>query len=117
MSGVTIYHNPKCSKSRHTLKLIEASGYEPEVVLYLKNPPTASALDALFAAMGKEPLEVMRTKEARFKEMGLSTKDKRSRQEWLRILEENPVLLERPIVVHQNKVALGRPPENVLDIL
>ena len=117
MSVVTIYHNPRCSKSRHALSLIESSGYEAEIILYLENPPSASALDAMFSAMGREPLEVMRTKEARFAELGLSTKDVRPRREWLRILEQNPVLLERPIVVNKNKVVLGRPPENVLDIL
>ena len=117
MSKVTIYHNPRCSKSRHTLELIKASGYEPEVIHYLETPPTAVTLDALFRALGREPLEVMRTKEKRFKELGLSPKDQRSRGQWLRLLEENPILLERPIVTHDGKAALGRPPENVLDIL
>ncbi len=117
MTKVTIYHNPRCSKSRQTLDLIKKCDHDPEIVLYLQDPPSPSTLDALISALGKTPLEVMRTKEARFKELGLSKDDDRPRAEWLRLISENPVLLERPIVVHGNKVALGRPPENVLDIL
>lgn len=117
MAQVTIYHNPRCSKSRQTLDLIQRAGFEPEVVRYLEDPPSASKLDTMFKAMGKEPIEVMRTGEARFKELGLNKKDERSRAEWLKLIEANPILLERPIVVHDGKVALGRPPENVLDIL
>lgn len=117
MSNVTIYHNPRCSKSRQTLDLIQRASIEPEIVLYLENPPSATKLESLCAAMGKEPLEIMRTKEALFKELGLSKKDDRSRAEWLKIMAENPKLIERPIVVSGDKVTLGRPPENVLDIL
>jgi arsenate reductase len=117
MGKVTIYHNPRCSKSRQTLDLIQRASYEPEIVRYLEDPPSPSRLDALLRALGKEPLEVMRTKEARFKELGLSKKDDRTRSEWIKIITENPILLERPIVVHDGKVAIGRPPENVLDIL
>lgn len=117
MGQVLIYHNPRCSKSRFTLDLIRRAGYEPEIVEYLKHPPTASRLDALFRSMGKEPLELMRTKEPLFKELGLSKGDQRPRSAWLKLIEANPILLERPLVVHDGKVALGRPPENVLDIL
>ena len=117
MSKVTIYHNPRCSKSRQTLQLIEASSFEPEIIKYLEDPPSIDRLDALFTALGKEPLAVMRTKEKRFSELGLSVKDSRTRREWLELIHENPVLLERPIVVHGHRVAIGRPPENVLDIL
>jgi len=117
MPAVTIYHNPRCSKSRQTLALIRAASIEPEIVLYLEHPPSATRLDALCQAMGVEPLEVMRTKEPAFAELGLSTADKRTRQEWLRLLEKHPQLLERPIVVSGEQVVLGRPPENVLDIL
>jgi len=114
---VTIYHNPRCSKSRQTLDLIRRSGYEPEIVLYLEDPPSATRLEALCKAMGKHPLEITRTKEARFEELGLSKKDDRSEPEWLKILAENPKLIERPIVVMGPRVAMGRPPEAVLDIL
>ncbi len=117
MPRIVIYHNPRCSKSRQTLALIKAGGGEPEVVPYLERPLKADRLDALCRAMGVTPLEIMRVKEKRFKELGLSAKDDRPRAEWLRLIEENPILMERPIVVHGEKVVLGRPPENVLDIL
>ena len=117
MSKVTIYHNPRCSKSRQTLDLIQRAGIEPEIIRYLEDPPSATRIEALCTAMGKTPLEIMRTKEARFKELGLSKKDDRPSSEWFRLMADNPVLLERPIVVNGEKVAMGRPPENVLDIL
>lgn len=117
MSKVTIYHNPRCGKSRKTLDLIKASGFDPEIILYLQNPPSAAKLETLCAAMGKEPLEVMRTKEAKFKELGLSKGDARSRGDWVKIMVKEPCLIERPIVVHKNQVIIGRPPEDVLDIL
>ncbi len=117
MSKVKIYHNPHCSKSRQTLDLLKVRGLEVEVIEYLKTPPLADELDVLYKNLGKEPLEVMRTKEEKFKELGLDRSDKRSRGEWLKIMSENPVLIERPIVVNGSKVALGRPPESVLEIL
>lgn len=117
MSAVTIYHNPRCSKSRQTLDLIRRADIEPEIVLYLDNPPDAAKLASLVKAMGKHPLEITRTNEKLFKELGLSKKDDRPESEWLRLLAEHPKLIERPIVVNGNQVTLGRPPENVLDIL
>ena len=117
MSKVKIYHNPRCSKSRQTLELLQDQGLEVEVIEYLKTPPSAEELGVLYKNLEKEPLEVMRSKEEKFKELGLSRSDKRSRQEWLKIMSENPVLIERPIVVNGSKVALGRPPESVLEIL
>ena len=114
---VTIYHNPRCTKSRQTLDLIRRAGIEPEIVRYLEDPPSASRLEALCRAMGKHPLEITRTKETLFKELGLSKSDKRTESEWIQILAKNPKLIERPIVVCGNRVTLGRPPENVLDIL
>ncbi|MDJ0835057.1 MAG: arsenate reductase (glutaredoxin) [Acidobacteriota bacterium] len=114
---VTIYHNPRCSKSRQTLDLIKRSGHEPEIVLYLEDPPSAERLSSMARAMGKTALEITRTKEALFKELGLNKKDERSEAEWFKLLADNPKLIERPIVVHGNQVAMGRPPEDVLDIL
>ena len=116
-STVKIYHNPRCSKSRQTLDLLNERGVEVEVVEYLKTPPSSEELDVLYKNLGKESLEVMRTKEEKFKELGLSMADNRSRLEWLKIMSENPVLIERPIVVNGSKVALGRPPESVLEII
>ena len=117
MSQPTIYHNPRCSKSRYTLQLLRGCGLDPQIVLYLEDPPNAERISSLCAAMGKRPLEIMRTKEARFKELGLSKDDDRSDAQWFKLMAANPVLLERPIVVMDNEVALGRPPESVLDIL
>lgn len=117
MSKVKIYHNPRCSKSRQTLELLQDQGLEVEVIEYLKTPPSAEELDTLYKSLEKEPIEVMRTKEEKFKELGLSMADNRSRLEWLKIMSENPVLIERPIVVNGSKVALGRPPESVLEII
>lgn len=117
MADITIYHNPRCSKSRETLALLQDRGLEVEVVEYLKDPPSAARLDALIKMLDLEPTAIIRAKEARFKELGLSLADRRSRRDWLRILSENPVLIERPIVVRGKRAALGRPPENVLRIL
>ena len=117
MSSFTIYHNPRCSKSRQTLALLRENGVEPAVVEYLKEPPSVGELVEICSKLGKEPLEWVRTGESIFKELGLSRKDERSREEWLEILVENPILIERPIVVRGGEAVLGRPPENVLELL
>ena len=114
---VTIYHNPRCTKSRQTLALLEERGIDPKVVLYLETPPTAERILELSKMLGVAPLAFTRTKEARFKELGLNKKDERSDAEWAHILADNPKLIERPIVVVGDKAALGRPPEDVLEIL
>ncbi|MEZ6188949.1 MAG: arsenate reductase (glutaredoxin) [Planctomycetota bacterium] len=115
-AAATIYHNPRCSKSRQTLALLEARGIEPTVVRYLDEPPTPKTLDRLCKALGLEPQALARTKEARFKELGLK-EGTRTRAEWLKVLSQNPVLIERPIVVVGERAAIGRPPENVLELL
>jgi len=117
MPEYTIYHNPRCSKSRQTLALLEEKGIEPEIVEYLKSPPSLETLKSIASELGKEPLDWIRTGEKTFKELGLSKKDERSKEEWLKILAENPILIERPIVSTGSKAVLGRPPENVLDLL
>lgn len=117
MTIAKIYHNPRCSKSRETLKLLEEHRISPEIVEYLDTPPSVEELDRLCTRLGLEPLELMRTKEARFKELGLSQTDQRPRAEWLQLMHDNPVLIERPVVVYGDKCALGRPPEKVLEIL
>lgn len=117
MTQTVIYHNPRCSKSRLALELLRKHKVEPKIVRYLDDPPSAERLDALCRALGKSPLEIMRTKEPLFKELELSLKDQRDRSEWLRILAENPKLLERPIVIRGNEVVIGRPPERVLELL
>jgi arsenate reductase len=111
-----LLHNPRCSKSRQALALLEERGLEPEVVEYLKTPPSAADLDAIFKAMGKDPREVMRTREAPYKELDLKDPSL-SRDALLTAMAANPILIERPILVNGKKAALGRPPEAILEIL
>ncbi len=117
MTDCTIYHNPRCSKSRQTLELLQQRDLDITTVTYLQSPPSAEVLDRLCCALKIEPLGLMRTREPRFAELGLSKNDQRSRQEWLQLMVDNPILIQRPIVVVGEKVAIGRPPENVLNIL
>lgn len=107
-----IYHNPRCGKSRQTLALIREAGVEPEVIEYLKSPPNAGELDGLLKRLDLEPRDVMRKGEQVYKELGLAKQDL-SRAEAIRIMVENPILIERPIVVKGKQAVLGRPPENV----
>lgn len=111
------YHNPRCSKSRETLALLQARGLQPTVVEYLQQPPSVAELAEIARKLGKRPLEFMRTGEAVFKELGLSKTDSRSDQEWFELMHAHPILIERPILVHGARAAIGRPPETVLDIL
>lgn len=113
---VSIYHNPRCSKSRETLALLREQGIEPEVVEYLKDPPSRETLEQLLDMLGLEPLEIMRTKEKEFRELGLE-KGEADRDTLIQAMLDHPRLMERPIVVHGRKAALGRPPEKVLEIL
>jgi arsenate reductase len=113
---VTIYHNPRCSKSRETLQLIADRGISANVVEYLKTPPSAAELDRILRLLGLEPRELMRRKEAPYSELGLDNYNL-SREKLISAMVENPILIERPIVVSDAKAALGRPPENVLGIL
>ena len=111
-----IFHNPRCSKSRQTLELLNERGIEPEIIRYLETPPTAKELGNILDMLGCEPRELMRTKEAEYKELGLDSTEL-SREQLLQAMSEHPKLIERPIVIRNNKAALGRPPENVLTIL
>lgn len=111
-----IYHNPRCSKSRQALSLLQEAGVEPKVVKYLETPPSAEELDTLLTKLGLDPVEVMRTKDDLFKELGLVGKTI-SREEGIRLLVEHPALLERPIVVKGDKAVVARPPERVSEIL
>ena len=112
---VVIYHNPRCSKSRQTLALLEEQGVDVEVVEYLKTPPSETELDAILKKLGKEPAELMRTGEDEYKE---HLKGKTlNRGETIALMVKYPKMIERPIVVCGNKAAVGRPPETVLNIL
>ena len=111
----TILHNPRCSKSRETLQLLEEKGEEIEIVRYLEDTPTREELENILSLLKIKPIELVRTKEAIWKE---KYKDKDlSDKEVLDAMLENPRLIERPIVIKNNKAAIGRPPKQVLDIL
>ena len=113
---VSIYHNPRCSKSRQTLQLLLDKGFEPEIIEYLKTPPSKTRLKELLKLLGLQPRQLMRKKEKAYKEVGLED-DSLSTDQLISAMIENPVLIERPIVLANGKAAIGRPPENVLDIL
>ena len=114
--AVTIYHNPRCSKSRATLALLEENGVSPEIIRYLETPPTQARLKAILAALGKSPREVMRKGEAAYKDNNLGD-ESLSDAALIKAMVENPSVIERPIVVKGDKAAIGRPPEAVLEIL
>jgi len=116
MSELVFYHNPRCGKSRQALALLEERGLEPRIVRYLETPPDAATLDRILQALGMEPRQLMRRQEAPYKELGLDD-PKRSRAELIAAMVAHPILIERPILVKGGKAALGRPPEQVLDIL
>ncbi len=111
-----IYHNPKCSKSRQTLELIRAKGEEPEIIEYLKMPPTKTQLKDLLKQLKMRPRDLCRKKEAPYKELGLDD-PKKSDDAIIDVMLANPILIERPIVVTKKGVRLGRPPELVNEIL
>ncbi len=111
-----LYHNPRCSKSRAALKLLEERGLEPEVVLYLDAPPSASELKKLLKELGLKPRELLRTKEAPYKALGLDDPGV-SDARIIDAMAANPVLIERPILVAGTRAIIGRPPEKVLEIL
>lgn len=111
---VTIYHNPRCGKSRDTLKLIEDKGITPHVVEYLKTPPSVAELTRILTLLGKRPAEITRKKEAAEAGIDPTALDDTA---LIKALVANPIAMERPIVVRGDKAALGRPPESVLAIL
>ena len=114
----TIYHNPRCSKSRATLELIKGEGVEPEIQTYLDAPPSKQELIRILQLLNKKPQEIIRFGESVAKELGLAPGDDRSEDEWIDLMLQNPILIERPIVVVDGEAAaIGRPPESVLDIL
>lgn len=115
--SVSMYHNPKCSKCRATLALLQEKGIEPELIHYLEAAPSAAELAAVLKKLGKGAKEVIRFNEDVAKELGISPADERPDTEWLDIIAANPKLLERPIVINGDRAAIGRPPENVLAIL
>ncbi len=110
-----IWHNPRCSKSRKTLELIRAEGFDPDIVEYLNEPPGVDDIEVVLKKLNIEPKELMRKGESIFKELNLG-----SESNWnnlITAMRENPILIERPVVLAGDKAALGRPPEDVLKIL
>jgi arsenate reductase len=112
----TIYHNPRCSKSRETLVLLQAHGADITVVEYLKNPPTAAEISYILAQLGLTARQLMRTKEDEYKAQNLADTSL-SEDQLIAAMVTTPKLIERPIVLANNKAAIGRPPENVLSIV
>ena len=115
MSDFTIYHNPRCSKSRTTLALLEEKGIQPEVVLYLETEPGEGEIRQLLDKLGITAAQLVRRGEEAYKSAGLG-KDS-SEAELITAMAEHPKLIERPIVVSGDRAVLGRPPENVLDLI
>ena len=113
---VKIYHNPRCTKSRQTLQLLKDKGIEPEVIEYLKSPPSAAELADILDKLGIEPHALMRKQETEYKANGLDNAAL-DKQTLISGMIANPILIERPIVLANGKAAVGRPPENVLDII
>ena len=112
----TIYHNPRCSKSRASLEALQERGIEPTIIKYLENPPSKEELTDILDKLGMPAEQVVRKGEALFRELGLKGKSL-SNEEWIDILVANPKLIERPIVVNGDRAAIGRPLENVIGIL
>lgn len=115
MCDVTIWHNPRCSKSRQTLQLLQENGHEPTIVEYLKDTPDRTQILQALVKLGMSAHDLMRRGESIYKELGLSreTPDK----VLVQAMHENPILIERPIVFANDKAAIGRPPEQVLEIV
>ena len=114
--SVTLYHNPRCSKSRQALALLREAGIEPQIVEYLKLPLDFTSIDRLLVALDRDPREVMRKGEAPYKTLDLG-RDELTRKQLIEAIVAHPILLERPIAVHQGRAVIGRPPENVMELL
>ncbi len=116
LSNFTIYHNPRCSKSRLTLELLKDKGIDPKVILYLETPPSEKELVLILKKLNMEARELLRKGEAEFKEQNLSDTSK-SEEDVIQAMVNFPKLMERPIVIYGDRAIIGRPPENVLKII
>ncbi|MDT8370479.1 MAG: arsenate reductase (glutaredoxin) [Gammaproteobacteria bacterium] len=116
MSTIRIYHNPRCSKSRQTLALLEQQGIEPEIIEYLKTPPTKETLKSVLEQLGISARQLLRTGEAIYKKLNLANPALTDDQ-LIEAMCEHPKLIERPIVINNGQARLGRPPETVLEIV
>jgi len=113
---VTILHNPRCSKSRQSLELLTNNGVDAQVILYLQDPPTSSEIKNILKKLNLSPSEILRRGETRFKELAISLEDIDDNQ-LIKLMVENPILIERPIIFNETKAVIGRPPENTLDMI
>ena len=111
MEGIKIYHNPRCRKSREALNIIQNHGIDPEVVLYLETPPSRKEILEVLEKLKMEPIDLVRKEEKLYKEE-YRGKDY-TKEEWIRILADNPKLIQRPVVIKGKKAIIGRPPESV----
>ena len=116
MSNFIIYHNPRCSKSRQTLEILNQQDVSTEVVLYLENPPSIEEVTSILQKLGLDPRDVIRKGEEEYKLLNLKDQSL-TENELITFMSENPKLIERPIVIKGNKAVIGRPPENVLSII
>tara|TARA_Y100000739_G_scaffold33910_1_gene25860 strand:- start:1550 stop:1897 length:348 start_codon:yes stop_codon:yes gene_type:complete len=114
--SVTIFHNPRCSKSRQTLSLIQEKNIDINIIEYLKTPPDISQLKQILKQLGYEPRQLMRKSEQIYKDLDLGNENKTT-EDLVIAMAQNPILIERPIVLSGEKAAIGRPPESVLNIL
>ena len=115
MASVTIWHNPRCSKSRNAVALLEENGVEAEIVKYLETPPSREEIVEVLKMLGISARELMRTKEDIYKELGL--KDVTDEDALIDAMVENPKLIERPVVIKDGKAAIGRPIENIIELI
>ena len=116
MTDIIIYHNPRCSKSRKTLELIISQGHDPEIVKYLETPPSVNELTKIVSLLGVVPRDVMRKTELEYKDNAMGNPSL-SPMQLIALMHKHPKVIERPIVVFNEKAVIGRPPENVLAIL
>ena len=116
MNTIKIYHNPRCSKSRKTLEIIESTGAMPEVIKYLETPPTVSEIKSVLALLNLKPRELMRKGESEYTDNNFSD-DSLSDDELIQLMIKYPKVIERPIVLSNGKAVIGRPPESVMDII
>ncbi len=115
-NNVRVFHNPKCSKCRLTMGILDDKGVDTTVIEYLKTPPGSEELEQILDMLGLEPRDLMRKHEAPYKEQNLANPEL-SREQLIQAMIDNPILIERPIIINGNKATIGRPPEKVLDIL
>ena len=116
MNTIKIYHNPRCSKSRETLEIIQQQGLQPEIIKYLKTPPSIEELNLVLSLLNLEPRDIMRKKENEYKDNNMSD-ESLTKNELVELMHKFPKVIERPIVLNNNQAVIGRPPESVLAIL